>query len=228
MVNLFPKFIQLIFHVNEVQNIVQNPKDKTQKEQNNYFALVFLFNRSKNIADLKPNFENEKEKENLLSLTLINQCFKLNFKSIIEKCNKITETIGIVFQNENEFISIKCLLSILYVFTNGLIAINSTKNFDQELINNFKKASVPLVIDEKSLTEQYKYQFYIQIEIIFEFFSDSFNYLNFCNNSGDLDQNLFNYSFNVPQFDGSQKSFDELQNIHNSILKTFSAIGRNG
>lgn len=52
--------------------------------------------------------------------------------------------------------------------------INSDKSkFEQTMNNAFKLAHVPLVIDKTSFFIQNKYQFYIQIEIIFDIYSDT-------------------------------------------------------
>lgn len=170
----FPQFVSLIFNVPEIPQIIKNPKTIFHKKLNNDLALQFLFKKNREIQLLNPSFYTEEEKTNLLALILTKQCFKINHQQVLEKCNIMVRPLNLHFKDLNELISKKCILSLLMALTNGKIQIeNDDVDFNQLMDDIFKQANVPLFINEKSLNEENHFIFFIQLEVIFETYSES-------------------------------------------------------
>ncbi|KAK8883631.1 hypothetical protein M9Y10_042726 [Tritrichomonas musculus] len=169
----------------------------------------------------KPSFENVIFKYNysdeksmyklILSLLLTEQCFNINIQDIKTKCNIIVKPLKIVFRKEKDLISIKCLLSLLNVFTNGAVVIDTEMNdFNTILVESFKKAKAPLVIDKNSFDNENQYLFLIQIEILFDFF----------NNKNEEKMQI--------KTKKNRSSFSILyRNADQAVLETINAIGKN-
>lgn len=168
----FPQVIEIIFN-EKIPQIISNPMDTFQKKSNNDKALQFLFEKNSDIANISPCYTTEKDKETLLALILTKQCYKINTYEIISKCNLIVHKIHIRFKAETELLDTKSILSILNVLTKGKVHIDTKiDDFDKIMKNCFEIAKVPLVIDKTSIEPQYRFTFFIQILIIFDFFSD--------------------------------------------------------
>ena len=133
----------------------------------------FYLKKNSDIANISPSYITEKDKESLLALILTKQCYKINTSEIISKCNLIVRQLHIQFKSEIDLLDTKCILSLLNVLTKGKVHIDD-KNDDFDIImkNCFEIAKVPLVIDKTSIEPQYRFTFFIQILIIFDFFSD--------------------------------------------------------
>lgn len=171
----FPQFVALIFNIDQIPNLNQNPKTIFHKKINNDLALQFLFQNNQKIAKFCPKYDSLRDQYNLLSLILTNQCFNLDYQSIVDKCNRIVQPLGIFYNTKKDLANYKCILNLLYVLTDIKIP-NENDICDLELLNQISaKANVPFIIDKTSLEMQNQFLFFIQIEIIFDFFKNKIN-----------------------------------------------------
>lgn len=167
----FPLLVAISFNIPNIPDFNPNPTNPSQQKANNDIALQYLFQKNKEIKAFSPSFNSKKDKLFLLSLILKRQIFRINLLEIMAKCNDIIQKIGLHFTKKSEIISEKCILAILNVFTNGKVPIKTNcSDFDVTLMQSFKMANVPLVIDKTSLEEENDFLFLIQIEIIFQHF----------------------------------------------------------
>ena len=172
----FPKFISIVLDVDEIPKINKDPKSKVDKMDNNDIALQFLLQKSQVIAKLKTEYKNKDDKANLLLQILTKQYFKIDIENIIEKCNLIVEPLNIKFENKSDILTINCLLSLMNILTDGKVQIkkdiNSMNDFDQNIVQIFEQFHAPLIINQNPLSHENQDIFLIQIEILFDFFSD--------------------------------------------------------
>ena len=166
----FPLFISMIFNVDEIPDVNENPESPSDKKHNNDCALQYLFQNNEYIQESHPKYDNIDDKNNLLSLIFTKQCFNIDHQQIIDKCNLIVQSLQVHYESEEDFLKFQTLFSILHVLTDGEVQENTEVN-DQILSENFEIANIPLILTENSLEKQNQYQFYIQIQIIFDIYS---------------------------------------------------------
>lgn len=167
----FPQFIAMIFQVDEIPQIMKTAHSKYFKKVNNDLALQFLFGKNQTIKDLKPNFQTESDKTNLISLILTHQIYKMNSEKIIIRCNEI---LNIQNKNLKDIMNPAFLLSLLNALTGNSNAGNNNTENDifPTLINSFFKAGVPLIVNKDSFDIENPSIFLIQIQLIFEIFPE--------------------------------------------------------
>ena len=170
---LFPKFVALSLKIDEIPNIIPKPKQKEEKEANNEIALAFLSKKNEAIAKTNLRLETVEDQYNILKQILTKQCFSINEQEILNKCNAIAEKSNIHFSNKSELINWKSLLILLNTLSGeNFQTEDETQNNFEHTNNFFQKAQIPLVIDQTSLKDENQFLFYIQIEILFDFYSE--------------------------------------------------------
>lgn len=174
----FPQFIALAFDIESIPDIIPDPITSFHKNSNNNLALRYLFNNNLEIAKISPNYSIDKDKSNLLYLVLIKQVYKIDLNNIFCKCNQLVQPFGVEFKTKNDILDIKCLLYLLSILTDNKIQIdNEIKDIDQILIQIFEIAKAPLVIDKSCFKMPNQYLLLIQIEIIFDYFSEKVHHI---------------------------------------------------
>ncbi|KAK8840710.1 hypothetical protein M9Y10_030486 [Tritrichomonas musculus] len=223
----FPQFITLIYNVDEIPHILEDPKTSIEKEENNKAAFKFLWQYNDLVRKTYPRYSSTIDKANLLLLILTTRCFRTEINGIIEKCNSITKSIDIEFTNKNDIISPKCLLALLNVITEGCVEIlDEVDDFDKVMTDSFEQAKVPLVITRDSLTEQYESTFLIQIDIIFEVCKDTISQIEYRKNQGQKRRNSRRranaVNMSKPRTDGSEDPILKTLNLFSKTKFNFS------
>lgn len=170
----FPQLIATIFQVDQIPNITKTPHSEYFKSKNNKVALQFLFDKNSTIAELNPNFQTENDRINLINLIITRQCFKINSEDIILQCKKLLKSSDIKCESLDDIMKPTFLTTLLSVLTDDSITkdINLDKgNFDI-IINSFEKAKVPLILNQDSFNIENPDIYLIQIQIIFDIFSE--------------------------------------------------------
>ena len=88
---------------------------------------------------------------------------------MIDKCNIILHPLGIYFTKVSDMLNEKCIIALLHILTDFKVQINTKINDFSEIT---KQSKVPLVINESTIDSQNHFLYLIQIQIIFDFFSD--------------------------------------------------------
>lgn len=172
----FPNFISLILNVDSIPGCKKNPTSLFQKKINNTSALQFLFQNYPKIKAFNPQCENEKDQIYLLQLILTKQCFTNDLSIILKKSNLISEKFGFHISGKKDLISLKYLSTLLNIVTNGDFPLSENL---AEIVQNHKNKNlkIPLFINESSLSSENSFIFLIQIQVIFDEFSDEINQL---------------------------------------------------
>lgn len=233
----FPIFITTIFKVVEIPDIKKTPVTKEDIKSNNDLALQFLFNNTNNIDKKFKNFKSTDDKMNLIAEILKKQYFKLDYQKIIDQCNIIVNPLKIQFFSEKDFLKKSNLIILLSALRNEQVPkISDDKKYiNNLLVKSFEEAKVPLVLDSKSFSTRNKYQFYIQIEIIFDIFRDRIqkvtiqekkkkksSFLNFFKRK-DESSNSLSYSSSDYSDNENEKENGDIQNL--ALLNTINFIG---
>lgn len=228
----FPQFIALVFNIDSIPSINSNPKTIYHQKVNNTLAVQYLFKNNLDIAKISPSFNTERDKANLIALILTKQCFKINYQDIINKCNLIVRSLGIQFTKKSELLDKKCILALLNVLTDNDVKLDEEADtFDDLMSKIFTKAKVPLVINKSSLEIQNQFTFFIQIEIIFDYFSNKIDKL-----IGNKDQKSEENEIEIEEKNSIEKFVnfsdsdsddeDDFEKIDESaLLRVINAIG---
>lgn len=159
--------------------LTKTQKNPFHKKMNNDLALQFLCQKNTAIGKFNPSYSNDRDKTSLLMLIFTKQCYKMNINEIISKCNLIFQSLNIKFDKKSDIISANCLISLLNVLSDGKVPIgsslNADKNFDETMSQIFSQVDAPLIINKSCLDIQNQNIFLIQIEILFDFYSDKIN-----------------------------------------------------
>ena len=114
-----------------------------------------------------------RERKNLLSMLFKNMCFPMSPEEVLIKSNKILNSINIQFENSKDIINGYFITLLLHVLTDGEVKIKKKiDKFDKIMQETFSIAKVPLIIDKKDISKLKTDYFYIQIQIIFEVYSE--------------------------------------------------------
>lgn len=194
----FPQFISTIYN-ESIPKIIKVPKTLSNKNSNNELALQFIFQKNDYFQKINLKYDSYEDKVNLLELIITQLCFTTDYKEIIKKCNSILQPLGIKYAGKKDLLKFSNLLTLLNAFTNEDLKIISDDqiNIIDILKESFKKANVPFVLDENSLSIQKQYQFYIQIDIIFNNYKNKDQKLDICNNIDNLQTNNKNDNNNI-------------------------------
>ncbi|KAK8854159.1 hypothetical protein M9Y10_016716 [Tritrichomonas musculus] len=172
---------------------------------NNEAALQYLCQHDEQINKIHPNYETDKDKNNLLALIITKKLFTIDHENIIIKCNIIFKTFNFQIENKKDFFKYSNLLYLLKFFREDLVEVIDEDHI--EFGNNFQpifeKAQVPIVVDANSIKPENQYQFFIQVEIIFDIFNGDSILTNVANsknkerNNTDNDQEIEKKSINI-------------------------------
>lgn len=174
----FPTFVSLIFNFDKIPDIIDHPETDEDKESNNDAALQYLIDKNEAIAETKPRYDSEEDKKELLESILTKQCFTLDHTKIYEICNSLLQPLEIKLESEDELLDLENLIPLLTALTSKKPKITSDEDedIDELLEKKFKKAKVPLVVNSDTFDDQNPFNFYIQIEIMFDLFLDKSKY----------------------------------------------------
>ncbi|KAK8887857.1 hypothetical protein M9Y10_038916 [Tritrichomonas musculus] len=168
----FPKLVAIAFNIDSIPGINKNPVRPLHRTMNNTTALQYLFKNNQLIAKVSPSYGSNQERSALLSLILTRQCFSINAQEIIDKCNIIVQSLGIKYNKKSDMLHGESIIELLHVLTDGKVPIESKiTDFNSSMRKAFNLANAPLVIDEDSLAVQNQFTFFIQILILFDYFS---------------------------------------------------------
>lgn len=228
----FPDFIALIFDIEVIPGVKKNPTSLFQRKINNTSALQFLFQKNQKIKMINPCCENEKDQKDLLRLILTMQCYTSTASVILDKSNTIVEKFGIQILKKDDLITLKFLSLLLNILTEGIFPLSENL---PDIIDNCIKYNIncPIFINEDSLKAQNSFIFLIQIQIIFEVFSEKIEQiLNQEKNStpvpkfeiSDQNKSMNDQSNTVSQVDQqSQINFDDQKNQSSSKTRKRSS-----
>ena len=165
----FPKLIEIAFN-EEIPGIHKDPKSNFQRLWNNNKACQVLFSKNKEIRVRSPNFNTERERQDLLKMILILQFFKIDINSILFEVNLILLPLNIKYDDLESMMEYECLANLLKILTNDKIKFDVDSLDFPTITKILQEANVPVVINEFSLQKN-RYSFFIQIEIIFDLYS---------------------------------------------------------
>lgn len=174
----FPQLVALAYGIDEIPDFDPNPKSPLQRSENNKKAYQYLSIKNPEILRVAPNYSTKENQYKLLSFIVVQNCFEIDGNEILDKCNKITQSLNLKYKTKNELANENFLLVLLSAITNGKVQITrKNKNNYNMTKQAFKKAKVPFIIDKSSSEPENKYLFFIQIEIIFDIFSEEIEHL---------------------------------------------------
>ena len=174
----FPQLVALAYGIDEIPDFDPNPKSPLQRSENNKKAYQYLSIKNPEILRVAPNYSTKENQYKLLSFIVVQNCFEIDGNEILDKCNKITQSLNLKYKTKNELANENFLLVLLSAITNGKVQITSKHKNNYNMTKQaFKKAKVPFIIDKSSSEPENKYLFFIQIEIIFDIFSEEIEHL---------------------------------------------------
>lgn len=185
----FPKFIENLYHIEQIPGRKQKPHSQYFQKINNELALKFICEKDPYIKTLIPNCEGE-NRINLIRLILLRNYFTESASTILHQLNIILKTRSIQCQSIDDTMKPMILLTLLSILTDDAIKIdNETNNNNLNKIEkSFQKANVPLIINENSFDVQNQEIYLIQIQIIFDIFAEKIETINFPKNTDDTSE----------------------------------------
>lgn len=165
----FPTFIARVFNYPKIPGIIEKPSSKSQCEQNNEKAFHFLLENSEKIKILNPSFQKAEDRIQLLKLIITIECFPENSTIIMKKMNMFLGQFNFNISNEGDLYNFTNISLLLNSFTNGVFP--KTSSFF-EISHICKKCQIPFFVDEYSIEKGNFPIFLVQIQILFDFFSE--------------------------------------------------------
>ena len=176
----FPQFISILYNLEIIPKVNPNPKNIFQRRENNNIALRYLCQNDDFFSKLNPNLNSPQDKTNLLLDILSKKCFQVNIQEIIDKSNLILKNYQI--QNKKELANPSFILRLLNFLTDNEVKIDQdiTKdNFNEIMMKCFEIAKVPFFINYESMKINNQNILYIQIQLIFDCYSEKINGLRY-------------------------------------------------
>lgn len=175
----FPKFISLIFRIEQIPNIQKNLKTIFHKKAKNDVTLQYLCQKKNDfIRKSNPKLDTLHDKTNLLRIILSKLGFTVNIPDIVRKSNLLLYNCSI--HNANDLMNHLFILNLLNVITEHKIQIEADvtqQNFNEIMSKNFKIVQVPFFINYESMKTSSQDIFLIQMQFIFDAYSEKINNL---------------------------------------------------
>ena len=176
----FPQFVSIIYDIEKIPNIRLNPQTLFHKKANNEVALQYLCQKNEIIRAAKPNIEAYNGKKNIILLILTRVCFTIQYQEIIEKSNILLINFCMDYKTKSDLMNLSYLQLLLNVLTDRKVAVETDinqSNFNEIMTKSFEIAQVPLFINFNSVKPENQEIFFIQIQIIFDIYSEKINEL---------------------------------------------------
>ena len=159
----FPKFLAIILKNEKIPDLVKNPKNGSEKDQNNKKCIEYIENNYHLFQSTNFNLQIEKDQITVVSAILSQIYFRMSESEILSQCNK-----GI--QPKNQFKTFQELLSIegINKFAKIMTSGNDFGDDYESLKRNLELKGIPLIVqpDHFNKYDQYKDLFIFQMAIL--------------------------------------------------------------